>query len=627
MNNNYEGREADEGSASVSLPSSNQTERVSSERSGLTEAGNALQQIDGILELDVFDHLKRFIQLGGTPHQVISYLSESYRGYPEMCRLLVHWLMLTGTNAEEITDMVEDRIKESIINRFDANKVDKIFESDLWPGWLVDMIEKPKWRHLLYQLSEKNRDCLFLNFGIQRISLTGYDDEIASLPLAATYFSVYNRLMMNTIRKALEAESESELTERLTRFSKLCDHAEHTFLYTHAILYSLFDRPGGHRVKRIAQQLDEIRRSRGWEEDDDGSGMSSEIAQIAQGIKFHLLNIHDYSVVHSSIQAILLSETPSSADVRKLYQAYSEKLSSSFSNYSLESALPPPVEYLRDQNLLRKLVVELFDPIKQVSPDFVYYYCWILAYASCSKDPRSVTFRSSEVPDISFFNGMNDTVDAVASSINVVQAICQKNYFGFELAGSPSDQILEFLPHPVISIGVLHWIRVNISDPDRLATSWNTKSLSTQLAIWREIVATHPLQRFEALQVLISGFETDPSLGPLDALNLKKLMVETLVYLVECGYVMPVISQIEKWAPTIDPSLTRHFLTCLLDIISPPFSRAFLIPIIYLIARVRVHSSEQPDVFLSFSEHILSNESYSLPEESIKILQNLKVTQ
>lgn len=108
---------------------------------------------------------------------------------------------------------------------------------------------------MIYDLSEKNRDCLLLNFGIQQISIAGHDDEIASLKSASTYFNIFNKVLVNSLSKMMD-QDENTIDQYLNDFKKTCDHSEHTFLYAQSILNLLQKENNGYNIKRIIQELE-----------------------------------------------------------------------------------------------------------------------------------------------------------------------------------------------------------------------------------------------------------------------------------------------------------------------------------------------------------------------------------
>jgi hypothetical protein len=94
----------------------------------LREAMKALQQPDAILEDDVFANIRAIFEARGSPQEIIKSLSSSYRGYPQMCNLVSHWLRVIGTPDSEIVSLTEEHVREAIQQKFDPHKADKIFE-------------------------------------------------------------------------------------------------------------------------------------------------------------------------------------------------------------------------------------------------------------------------------------------------------------------------------------------------------------------------------------------------------------------------------------------------------------------------------------------------------------------
>ena len=85
---------------------------------------------------------------------------------------------------------------------------------------------------------------------------------------------------------------------------------------------------------------------------------------------------------------------------------------------------------------------------------------------------------------------------------------------------------------------------------------------------------------------MVDCFELQPELEPLAVLELRRHFLETMVFLMACGCVQPVLTQVKRWAPTVDPHLTRSFVHAVLDIAEPPYSPAFLELFIPLLSHV-----------------------------------------
>jgi len=125
-------------------------------------------------------------------------------------------------------------------------------------------------------------------------------------------------------------------------------------------------------------------------------------------------------------------------------------------------------------------------------------------------------------------------------------------------------------------MGILQWIRTNLTDPAYYATSINALRTSFYLELLREIGYRHPFQRPAVFQLLRDCFEIDYDLDALAAVELKKELLENMLYLMRCGYIMPILEYVQNWATTIDQALMRHFVTKLLEMIEGPYSEQFL---------------------------------------------------
>lgn len=64
-------------------------------------------------------------------------------------------------------------------------------------------------RQLIYELSAKHRNCLLLNYAIQKILQAGHEDEVASVGSSlASYFGVFHRLMANRLKEVAAADTD-----------------------------------------------------------------------------------------------------------------------------------------------------------------------------------------------------------------------------------------------------------------------------------------------------------------------------------------------------------------------------------------------------------------------------------
>ncbi|KAG0072993.1 Negative elongation factor C/D [Linnemannia elongata] len=197
----------------------------------------SFQTPDSILERKITDNIAGYIKEGGQPLLLVNALSSSYVGVPEMCNLMSDWAREFDIDS---VDVMQEVLKELLMERFDPESVDKEFKEDqrvflsVTPSqkgqddWLSMMIRHPFWRSVIYELSEEHQKCAFLNFAIQvtplcldhirdsetRISDAGYQGEIASVATASTFVGVFSGVLLESLDK-LREEDDVGLLDKL----------------------------------------------------------------------------------------------------------------------------------------------------------------------------------------------------------------------------------------------------------------------------------------------------------------------------------------------------------------------------------------------------------------------------
>jgi hypothetical protein len=200
------------------------------------------------------------------------------------------------------------------------------------------------------------------------------------------------------------------------------------------------------------------------------------------------------------------------------------------------------------------------------------------------------------------------------NALKEVRAVCRKVSVGMVIMPEAMERIMANIHIPIVSMCILHWIRSCLCDSEKVASSWSQRFLASQLAMVREIAATHPLQLRLCLQLLQEVFTVEYTIDPITASNAKKKVMECAAYLMECGHVLPVLHMVEFIAPGQDQSITRHFLITVLDMVAPPFSQAFLEPMVRLLSNARIESSDHRASVLSFVNHVLKPGEYQLSQ-------------
>lgn len=469
------------------------------------------------------------------------------------------------------------------------------------------MITHSTWRHLIYELSENHRDSLLLNYGIQKISEAGHEDEIAALPSASTYFSVFNRVLAETIQKALN-HPEWDITAALADFKRMCRHTEHTFVYTQAVLHSLFSSDTTGRLRRISEELG----SPPKEQVDPTAETSNASQTEAQQLFFlssllFMTNLGSHLPFATAYLSIMRSSYPSSGDVRSIHTAYTQQPDSSMGTYG-----PPPVSFLRNPVFMDKLIVALFNTQPEVPSEFINSYAWLLSYASTSSDSRPI-YPASTLESMSPAQLSSETeVKAVSEAILKVVSACKSTSVGLSM-NNALEVLLAHVEYPVVCMMALHWIRYCICDPEKASSSWGLRFLSAQLEVLQEIAATHPLLQNICLRLIMDAMAVETTMDPSTASAARKKFMEFAAFLVEYGHVLPVLQKVEELSFFVDQSLIRHFLVIVLEMVAPPFSMAFLEPIVRLLSKVKIDVTEQKNTVTRFTQQVLRPGAYQLP--------------
>eukprot|EP01114_Cavostelium_apophysatum_P017848 TRINITY_DN5391_c0_g1_i1.p1 TRINITY_DN5391_c0_g1~~TRINITY_DN5391_c0_g1_i1.p1 ORF type:complete len:603 (+),score=146.86 TRINITY_DN5391_c0_g1_i1:116-1924(+) len=543
---------------------------------------------DSIMDPTLLSKMRAFLSLEGQPQTVVKALIASYRGYAQTSNLLAHWLKASGLDSAEVYKLTDDHLKKVVLHSFDPKKADSIFgEAFAPPIWLESMIKQPDWRAVIYQLAETQsfRNCLMLNFAIQRISDEGHQTEIASLTTASTFFSVFNKVLKDSIENLLQLD-ELTLGPALDDFKKMCCHSQHTYLYAQLMLQALMKEKNGGSLKRISQELEQEIVTKG---------------RITQAIGGVIHPSPDYLAVASSIAAMAATNSTNPSDIMKLYTLYSGNN-------------PPSVEFLRLPLLFDLLIKDLFNPGKTINPTYKSKYLFVLAYAA-TMDAK----KSGEAE-----------LKTTLKALEIVQPICQRNSYGSELQASIGD-LKENISFPVVAMGILQWIRFNLTDPEYYATSYNTLCVPIHLELLRELSSKHVLLRPQIMDLLSISFEMKTSLDALAALEMKRSLLDNIIFLMQCGYVLPVMVTVERWAQKTDQSLIRYFIVQVLDMIEPPYSHKFLSSLLRIIERPgtiealkSLKVQEKKDVVLSqMIEHCIATD-YGWDASQLSSLNKLK---
>ncbi|KAH3745750.1 TH1 family protein [Pelomyxa schiedti] len=538
----------------------------------------ALVAPDAALESDVGLTMKNFVKAGGTPQEIITMLVDHYRGYSQMVNLLCDWGVHCGAlSPEAIQKLVGEQLMQLVLSHFDRAIADSILmENDAVPEWLVKMIQNPQWRNLIYKLSEKHESCVLLNLAIQLISDSGHTEEISTIPSAVQNFRIFNQVLKNLLSQIITAD-ELKLQQLLPDLKKLCAHNEHAYFYVQVFLHKLAAHPNGAHLKRLITELQ-----------CEGSHRENVIVQI----NCKLSKLDNYPSIQQPICS-LTKGVCAPSDVSQLYTEF-------------KSQAPPPVKYIRKEEIMRTLLKELFDPVKQVSEQHKEKCIYLLAYASSALESHTMTqvqAQQQEHPGQCSTSAIAvdlSEVHRITPALASASSLCKRGPFGHDLASS-MPTLQDLCQYPVISMGILYWVERYLTDVD---TQSSFPNVAFDLVL--HIVQIHRMQWPSILSLIKKCFEQDlHNMEAVPQLELKKHLLSVLVELVRNGYPLPVLSLVHKWCHSSgmvmkDQALIRYFIIQTLDSISPPFSSALVVHMLQILSE---SSSKRAFAALERTDH------------------------
>ncbi|VDP08398.1 unnamed protein product [Heligmosomoides polygyrus] len=330
----------------------------------------------------------------------------------------------------EAAKSVENTLASLIAKHFSPDTADTIFEDGGVIEWLPELINHRRWRTLLYELMDQYPNCLMLNFAVKLISDAGFQTEISTVSSAAQQLDIFSRVLLTSIDTVLAEHRKGCITAayekafgelvrvvcqaehtyvytmallKLDIFSRvlltsidtvLAEHrkgcitaayekafgelvrvvcqAEHTYVYTMALLKAVGSSQGG-RILAACEQMSESLRAEMDGREHETTALRTALAQTA-----------DDQVASHFTQALLNMVSRGElnpADVTIIYDQYI-------------LPLPPPISIIRDPIFIELLLDSLFHyEGPKTIPEHRFKYIFLLACAASVSETRNSSGR------------------------------------------------------------------------------------------------------------------------------------------------------------------------------------------------------------------------------------------
>ena len=307
-NNNNEDDEEEDTSAkprkdtkqTAATPFSEPEEEIDPAVQRALDAKAALERPDSVLEPGCMDNVTELVtSQGGNPQMAVNLLVDSYQGQTAICGLLSRWLVdmrtvpssssslsaaaTSGTNgtttitttttttttsvnspstivttsatqqalADEIRTTTQDVIYKIVKERFTKEAGDSILDlSKSEAAFLEEMMDSPRWRRLLIDLSATHKKSVMLMYCLKAISKRGHHREIAKRVNQSEHFAVFNAMLLSELTTignlSISAGSDPTLAiglhELVDDLRRANSSTSYTYLYSVEMLRYLVDK-------------------------------------------------------------------------------------------------------------------------------------------------------------------------------------------------------------------------------------------------------------------------------------------------------------------------------------------------------------------------------------------------
>ncbi|XGW23944.1 hypothetical protein V3C99_005838, partial [Haemonchus contortus] len=441
----------------------------------------------------------------------------------------------------EAAKSVENTLAALIAKHFSPDIADTIFEDGGVIEWLPELINHKRWRTLLYELMDQYPNCLMLNFAVKLISDAGYQTEISTVSSAAQQLDIFSRVLLTSIDTVLTEHRKGCITaayeKAFAELARVVCQAEHTYVYTMALLKAVGTAQGG-RILAACEQMAESLRAEMEGREHETTALRTALAQTA-----------DDQVASHFTQALLNMVSKGElnpADVTIIYDQYI-------------LPLPPPISIIRDPIFIELLLDSLFHfEGPKTLPEHRFKYIFLLACAASVSETRNSNGRRTQ-SRLELDNCRQCLDDVVSLLENMDDLLTELN------------ELLHAIKMPVVAAGVLYYIQTLLLSEEKTGDP-----PGAALCLLDHISTLHPNLHAKAFDVCCQLYEKIA--GENEAAEVimerQRLVVDRLVHLLSVGGTIPVLEKVWEMFRDgqIDASLVRYFATEILEIIAPPFS-------------------------------------------------------
>lgn len=140
----------------------------------------------------------------------------------------------------------------------------------------------------------------------------------------------------------------------------------------------------------------------------------------------------------------------------------------------------------------------------------------------------------------------------------------------------------------------------------------------------KQIAYHHVDLRASVLDVIDMFIRFKQEMESLEIIDIQRMFLDTMMYLLDLGFVVPTLRKLQELVPTLDLALIRHAFVKVLEIVDVPLSAECAHLLIDIICNLRtkdalksLHVSQKKDLSM-LAGTFLKNSSHFLTEHFLK---------
>lgn len=247
----------------------------------------------------------------------------------------------------------------------------------------------------------------------------------------------------------------------------------------------------------------------------------------------------------------------------------------------------PPSSYLRRFGLMKRLLVQLFDPSVLATPEHLDRMGALVAVSACVVDADAGDLAPLNA-NYKLAGTLRDTLARLSSEVRTRELVAE-----FSRAGDKTPLETAALEWPCVGAGALIWVRHLLLRGLASSTAVCSHILDFVIELSQAHVLLLPQCCALAQDLFMLPASEWETYDMITWTEFQKNVLKMLVTWMVQGYTIPVLKFLVvcHQGQTMDAMLTRYFLSRVLGAVAPPYSEEFLAAMVELLQMAPVKAA------------------------------------